>query len=447
MRQVGRVSRAIGAAALFGLVGCEGATPEESAALETTTAALSATSWTRYDNRTYALFTDLRTWSSANALCESRGGHLATVASATENEVVRSLIANGGQWHAWLGLSDADNEGTWRWATNEPIPYTNWNPGEPSGGGGTEDWVEMYDSGRWNDNSSTATAPYVCEFGSHGFHLIGTNATWSSAASNCEGRGGYLATISDATENERVRSLIANAGQWHTWLGLNDAANEGFWGWTSQESMSYTNWNSGEPNNGGGVEDWAEMYNTGSWNDASSTATAPYVCEFGRPLFSSVVELPIRQANGDDLLVTGNCLPYHATVNNCQPCPATTVSRTLTVDQQNASTSAQWLVIEKGTGHRDPESRTSYNILSMQFMERYGGEFTVTKEFGSTNSNPDVTYRPNGDVLVWIGTVMGGGRKVKSVTYVEGYSLGIACNMGPAFTNTRMYSRMYLASQ
>ena len=71
------------------------------------------------------------------------------------------------------------------------------------------------------------------------------------------------------------------------WLGFNDNASEGNWVWSSGEASTYTNWNSGEPNNSaaGSGEDCGQIYSNvaphalGYWNDFICTEGLSYVCE------------------------------------------------------------------------------------------------------------------------------------------------------------------------
>jgi hypothetical protein len=118
----------------------------------------------------YQLIPRWRTWEEAKANCEKRGGHLVTVDSEEENEIVTQLLKDGGYRTAWIGLTDKDQEKKWKWVTQESSSYVNWASGEPNDAGGREDCVEIHSaSGRWNDwgmpNNAEQTNPYVCEFG------------------------------------------------------------------------------------------------------------------------------------------------------------------------------------------------------------------------------------------------------------------------------------------
>ena len=114
-----------------------------------------------YDGHTFKLFSVSKTWEEAEEFCEELGGHLPTSTSAEKNAFLTTL-ANGKR--IWLGLTDKDEEGTWKWVTGEELNYTNWQNGEPNNAGGIEDYGELYASGYWNDMSPTATRTFICEW-------------------------------------------------------------------------------------------------------------------------------------------------------------------------------------------------------------------------------------------------------------------------------------------
>jgi hypothetical protein len=113
----------------------------------------------------------------------------------------------------------------------------------------------------------------------------GTNF-WNEALDNagnalqnpyCYGLKGYLATVLDISEETAVRTASASNG----YLGANETS--GSWKWYSGPetgaTLSYFNWQGGEPNNNGGPEDYLETTNLG-WNDLSNQSIG-YFVEYG----------------------------------------------------------------------------------------------------------------------------------------------------------------------
>jgi gliding motility-associated-like protein len=130
--------------------------------------------------------------------------------------------------------------------------------------------------------------------------------TWTDAKAAAENRApyyglkGYLATLTAADEAQLAGAQAPGAG----WIGGSDAETEGVWKWvTGPETgtiMTFTFWNSGEPNDYGdpvGSENYAHITTPGmtggikgSWNDLANTGdTNPssayypqgYIVEYG----------------------------------------------------------------------------------------------------------------------------------------------------------------------
>ena len=107
----------------------------------------------------------------------------------------------------------------------------------------------------------------------HFYKWVPGSGTWPVANAGAQALGGYLATVTSAQEKDWILANMG-IGTASAWLGGTDAATEGVWTWITGETWSYTNWNTGEPNNSGN-EDQLMMYGNGTWNDAPATYTLP----------------------------------------------------------------------------------------------------------------------------------------------------------------------------
>ncbi len=99
-----------------------------------------------------------QSWSALRALCEAQGGHLVSITSAAESSVVVAVMA--GQRCIIGGFQDrtapnyVEPAGGWRWCTNEPIVWSNWEGGEPNDyWSWGEDIMGAYPNGLWVDLS------------------------------------------------------------------------------------------------------------------------------------------------------------------------------------------------------------------------------------------------------------------------------------------------------
>jgi hypothetical protein len=117
-----------------------------------------------------------KNWQSAETHCVSKGGHLVSIESVTEERMVLATIKRQcpQSTAAFIGYSDAAQEGRFKWqGRTKPAskrPYTRWSPGEPNNGnarGGVgEDYTEVVAAtGLWNDiGGVTLGNCLVCSF-------------------------------------------------------------------------------------------------------------------------------------------------------------------------------------------------------------------------------------------------------------------------------------------
>jgi hypothetical protein len=132
----------------------------------------SATECTTANGHTYRL---VRTpgrisWSDASAEAAAMGGHLATITSSAENQIVASLAtpdptlwcidpAGNGQG-PWIGgyqpAGSPEPAGGWTWVTGEAFTFSTWAISEPNNLNGVEHYIQLFGKGsltgsQWND--------------------------------------------------------------------------------------------------------------------------------------------------------------------------------------------------------------------------------------------------------------------------------------------------------
>lgn len=105
---------------------------------------------------TYTHVTGSYTFEQAREDAIIRGGELAQFKTSGElaafNDYLTTIPGYGG---GWIGLTDTQSEGTWRWldGTVASSDTLNWYSGEPNNGGGIEDYTNVIEAwgGKWND--------------------------------------------------------------------------------------------------------------------------------------------------------------------------------------------------------------------------------------------------------------------------------------------------------
>ncbi|XP_002722072.2 low affinity immunoglobulin epsilon Fc receptor isoform X3 [Oryctolagus cuniculus] len=100
---------------------------------------------------------------------------------------------------------------------------------------------------------------------------------WIHARYACDNLQGRLVSIHSQEEQDFLSKHVSKRG---SWIGLRDLDIEGEFIWVDGSRMDYSNWNPGEPNNGGQGEDCVMMQGSGLWNDAFCRSLLDaWVCE------------------------------------------------------------------------------------------------------------------------------------------------------------------------
>ncbi|MEO0705021.1 MAG: NF038122 family metalloprotease [Cyanobacteria bacterium J06649_5] len=105
-------------------------------------------------------------------------------------------------------------------------------------------------------------------------YLLSDLGSWEETQLQAQQLGGNLVTINDAEEESWVRNTFSASER--LWTGMNDITAEGQFEWVSGESITYTNFVSGEPNGINSTDEnyvtmnfwgtgWADDYGHGAW--------------------------------------------------------------------------------------------------------------------------------------------------------------------------------------
>ncbi|KAK2840185.1 hypothetical protein Q5P01_013925 [Channa striata] len=118
--------------------------------------------WTMFSGSFYFLSSLSDSWTNARRDCQNKGADLVVIDSLKEQNFLSELI----NVDTWIGLSDRDKEGTWKWVDESPLIFTNWDNGEPNNlKPDGEDCAEIrvQKGHKWNDKPCELSQRWICE--------------------------------------------------------------------------------------------------------------------------------------------------------------------------------------------------------------------------------------------------------------------------------------------
>ncbi|XP_077587204.1 C-type mannose receptor 2-like isoform X2 [Stigmatopora nigra] len=248
--------------------------------------------WLLYKDNCYYFaqyWSQRKSWYEARNSCQDHSADLVVIQNIGERKWLESSVKR----NSWIGLSDRDREGKWKWINGAPLKYydANWGQNQPNNIRNQDCAAITWRRHGWNDEWCTRRHGYickrpakVCEAGwteykrkCYYFSKTGEGKSWFSAQDYCEDKNAQLLIIKDLEERDWVRSQIADYA--YHYIGLTDMNNEGKWEWIDTTSLDpkLANWHKGEPNNDGNKEDCVEMQ--GGWNDVNCNHHRGFICK------------------------------------------------------------------------------------------------------------------------------------------------------------------------
>ncbi|XP_042167767.1 C-type lectin domain family 4 member E-like isoform X1 [Oncorhynchus tshawytscha] len=125
--------------------------------------------WRRHRCSCYYFSNNSKTWSESRQDCRERGADLLIINSREEQHFLNTL---GGKMHFWIGLTDSEQEGIWKWVDGTTSTTTQfWREGEPNNAQGGENCA-VFNNFRdtlgiiqsWNDQPCSLLIHWVCNY-------------------------------------------------------------------------------------------------------------------------------------------------------------------------------------------------------------------------------------------------------------------------------------------
>ncbi|KAI1887282.1 hypothetical protein AGOR_G00188630 [Albula goreensis] len=116
--------------------------------------------WLRLRSSFYYVSSEKKTWSESRQYCREREADLVII-NDKEEQIFLSVFYN-----SWIGLSDREREGTWKWVDGTTLTTGYWRSGEPNNVG-NEDCGAVHGGDNpettWNDLPCSVETYWVCE--------------------------------------------------------------------------------------------------------------------------------------------------------------------------------------------------------------------------------------------------------------------------------------------
>ncbi|XP_026104413.1 CD209 antigen-like protein C isoform X2 [Carassius auratus] len=118
-----------------------------------------ADGWKCHQSSLYFFSSEKKSWIESRRYCRERGTDLIIINNREEQDFVKNIC---GSDHFWIGLTDIEVEGRWKWVDGSTLTSGFWVSGEPNNQGTEEDCANTHSSG-WFDTKCDSSVKWICE--------------------------------------------------------------------------------------------------------------------------------------------------------------------------------------------------------------------------------------------------------------------------------------------
>ncbi|XP_074486697.1 CD209 antigen-like protein C isoform X2 [Sebastes fasciatus] len=117
--------------------------------------------WVYFKHSCYYFSSNVKSWQKSRDYCQQKGADLMIINSKEEQEFGSQYKRN-----TWIGLTDRETEGIWKWVDGTALGTSYWYTGEPNNNNNDEDCGVLWGFGKennWNDVPCSIQINWICE--------------------------------------------------------------------------------------------------------------------------------------------------------------------------------------------------------------------------------------------------------------------------------------------
>uniref|UniRef100_A0A8C3MZB8 Uncharacterized protein n=1 Tax=Geospiza parvula TaxID=87175 RepID=A0A8C3MZB8_GEOPR len=175
--------------------------------------------WERYGFYCYLVGHTSVTFSEAKKTCERSSGYLTSIADRYEQAYLTSLIGLSSEKYFWIGLSDMEEQGIFKWVTGEGVLYTNWNAAMPGKKAGCVALRTGNAAGLWDVQNCEVKAKFLCK-------KLAEKVTVPAVSERVSDSKCPLGWDTSNSTNSCFRGFVREENQKKTWFEARDFCRE-----------------------------------------------------------------------------------------------------------------------------------------------------------------------------------------------------------------------------
>uniref|UniRef100_A0A8C1ZBL3 C-type lectin domain-containing protein n=2 Tax=Cyprinus carpio TaxID=7962 RepID=A0A8C1ZBL3_CYPCA len=117
--------------------------------------------WKCHQSSLYFISSEKKSWTESRRYCRERAADLIIINNTEEQEFVKNI--SGGSGYFWIGLTDIEVEGRWKWVDGSTLTSGFWESGQPNNYQGKEEDCALNHSPGWADFPCDDMYKWICE--------------------------------------------------------------------------------------------------------------------------------------------------------------------------------------------------------------------------------------------------------------------------------------------